>query len=149
MVARMPSTETSPGVVSPTAVVESFLDALRALDVERALSFCAEEIVYQNVPFPPDRGLAQVRRTLGLFGRFADHFEARMYHIAERDGFVLTERLDVIRGPVLDLELWVCGTFEVRNGKIVLWRDYFDLATAAVQVATSPVRRLIKRRRAR
>jgi len=26
-------------------------------------------------------------------------------------------------------EFWVCGTFEVRDGKIVLWRDYFDWGT--------------------
>jgi limonene-1,2-epoxide hydrolase len=33
------------------------------------------------------------------------------------------------------LEFWVCGTFEVKNGKITLWRDYFDTATVGAQVA--------------
>jgi len=34
-------------------------------------------------------------------------------------------------GPVRGVaaEFWVCGTFEVRDGKIVLWRDYFDWGT--------------------
>ena len=33
--------------------------------------------------------------------------------------------------PQLTIELPVMGTFEVKDGKIVAWRDYFDLATAA------------------
>jgi limonene-1,2-epoxide hydrolase len=24
------------------------------------------------------------------------------------------------------LQFWVCGVFEVHNGRITLWRDYFD-----------------------
>ncbi|MGB6073792.1 MAG: limonene-1,2-epoxide hydrolase family protein, partial [Rhodococcus sp. (in: high G+C Gram-positive bacteria)] len=23
-------------------------------------------------------------------------------------------------------EFWVCGTFELRDGKVAVWRDYFD-----------------------
>jgi hypothetical protein len=41
----------------------------------------------------------------------------------------------------LDLSFWVCGTLEVRDGKIVLWRDYFDLATFAWQALTGPLLR--------
>ena len=29
-------------------------------------------------------------------------------------------------GPVR-LQFWVCGVFEVRDGRITLWRDYFDM----------------------
>jgi limonene-1,2-epoxide hydrolase len=40
---------------------------------------------------------------------------------------VLTERTDVlVFGPVR-LQFWVCGVFEVHNGRITLWRDYFDI----------------------
>jgi limonene-1,2-epoxide hydrolase len=108
---------------SAIGVVESFFEALRAFDVARAMSFLDDRIVYQNYPFPPARGTAQVERTLRAFARVATMFDVRMHHIAERDGIVLTERTDIIRGPALDLEFWCCGTFEVRDGKIVLWRD--------------------------
>jgi limonene-1,2-epoxide hydrolase len=40
---------------------------------------------------------------------------------------VLTERVDVFVLPNGKVELPVMGTFEVRDGKIAAWRDYFDM----------------------
>jgi len=48
-------------------------------------------------------------------------------HLAVRDNVVLTERIDTFTvGPVV-APLLVMGTFEIRDGKISAWRDYFDL----------------------
>lgn len=124
-------------------LVEDFIDALKALDVDRALSMLSEDIVYQNVPLPPDRGKRAVERTLKRMLRAVTEFDVRMHNIAEHDGVVLTERTDIGRGPLLDLEFWVCGTFEIEGGKIRLWRDRFDWATFLAQLATSPLRRLL------
>ena len=45
---------------------------------------------------------------------------------------MLTERTDaVFNGPVR-IPFQVCGTFEVRDGQIVVWRDTFDWASGAV-----------------
>ena len=53
-------------------------------------------------------------------------FEAKIHRIAVNGPVVLTERTDVLAiGPVR-LQFWVCGVFEVHNGRITLWRDYFD-----------------------
>ncbi len=128
-------------------VVEEFLDALKALDVERALHLLSEDIVYQNVPLAPHHGKRAVERTLRQMLRVVSEFDVQMHNIAERDGVVLTERTDIGRGPWLDLSFWVCGTFEVDGGKITLWRDRFDLAQLAYQLATSPLRRLTGRMR--
>ena len=38
------------------------------------------------------------------------------------------------------MELPVAGVFELRDGKIVLWRDYFDLETIMKQMSGCPVR---------
>lgn len=139
----MPSDPTK--AADAIAVVESFFDAFQALDLERALSLMADDVVYQNVPFPADRGKVAVTRTLKTFGRFMTGFEVKMRNIAARDGVVLTERVDILQGPLVRLELWVCGTFEVKDGKITLWRDYFDLASATTQLLTSPIRSLFSR----
>jgi limonene-1,2-epoxide hydrolase len=40
---------------------------------------------------------------------------------------VLTERVDAFITPTLTIELPVMGTFEIVDGKIAAWRDYFDL----------------------
>jgi limonene-1,2-epoxide hydrolase len=125
------------------AVVEAFFAAFAARDTERALALMSEDIVYQNVPFPADRGKAAVARTLQAFGHFVSGFEVKMRNIAARNGVVLTERVDTLTGPLLYLDLWVCGTFEVRDGRITLWRDYFDLASATVKLIVSPIRSLL------
>jgi limonene-1,2-epoxide hydrolase len=63
----------------------------------------------------PDRGSAQVLRGV-----------VRVINIAANGPVVMTERLDVFRLPGKSFELQVMGTFEVSDGKIHAWRDYFD-----------------------
>ena len=128
-------------------IVESFFEALRATDLDRALTMMSDDVVYQNVPFPADRGKRAVERTLRAFGKVMTGFDVEMKNIAARDGVVLTERVDRLTGPFVDFEIWVCGTFEVRGGQITLWRDYFDLAQATTQLLTGPVRKLFARAR--
>ena len=132
---------------SPIDVVQSFLRALEAKDLDRAAALLADDVVYQNVPLPADRGKPAVLRTLKSFQRFVTDFEVRMKNIAEKDGVVLTERVDVLSGPFVYLDIWVCGTFEVRNGKIVLWRDYFDLAECTAKLFVGKIRHLLGRTR--
>lgn len=128
------------------ALVESLFDAFRRLDTDGALALMADDIVYQNVPFPADRGKPAVTRTLKAFGRVVTGFEVEMRHIAARDGVVLTERIDILSGPLLYLDLPVCGTFEVRDERITVWRDYFDLAGAGAKLLVGPIRKILARR---
>ena len=45
-----------------------------------------------------------------------------------RDNVVLTERIDTSGSGTSWRPCTSWGTFEVRDGKICAWRDYFDLA---------------------
>ena len=72
-------------------------------------------------------------------------FHVDMHNIAEREGTVPTERTDVFIGPLLYLDTRVNGTFEVVEGKIVLWRDYFDAGETLWKLAAGPLRRLMHR----
>lgn len=123
-------TSDAPG--SEIEVVRSFLKALEALDLDQALTYLSPEVEYQNMPVPPIRGHAGVVRFLRRLLRVTHGFEARINHIAANGAFVLTERTDaMIVGPVR-IPFPVCGTFEVRHGRIVLWRDTFDWMTVIV-----------------
>jgi limonene-1,2-epoxide hydrolase len=124
-------------------VVQSFLSALERGDREAAFSLLAEEVVYQNVPFPADRGKPAVLRTFARFEKVMTSFRVEMKNIAQNGDIVLTERVDVLDGPMLHLDIWVCGTFEVKDGKITLWRDYFDLAEVTGKLLASPFRKLL------
>ncbi len=124
-------------------VVRSFLGALEALDADAVLDLTDPAIVYQNVPFPPARGLEEFERQMRWFERQATGFEARVHNIAADRAIVLTERTDVLRRGRFSAEFWVCGTFEVRDGKVVLWRDRFDFADVAVACVKGLVRMLL------
>ena len=50
----------------------------------------------------------------------------QIHSIACNGDTVLTERSDILALGPLVLRFWVCGTFRVREGRITLWRDYFD-----------------------
>jgi limonene-1,2-epoxide hydrolase len=53
-------------------------------------------------------------------------FEVKIHRIAADGAAVLTERSDALIFGRLRLQFWVCGVFEVHDGQITLWRDYFD-----------------------
>lgn len=110
-------------------VVERFLTTLEALDVDGAVALCADDVVYQNVPLPPARGRRAVEKQLRAMAKAGTGFDVEMRNIAANGPIVLTERVDILRRGSFAMEFWVCGTFEVRGGKIVLWRDYFNWPT--------------------
>lgn len=125
------------------AIVETFLRELEAGHNEAALALLADDVVYENVPFPPARGKVATEKMLRQFLKLFDTFQVTMHAIAARDGVVLTERTDVLSGKVFHLDIWVCGTFEVRDGKITVWRDRFDLVQTTTKLFTGPIRKLL------
>jgi len=112
-------------------VVRAFLKALGTLDIDEALGYLSDKVEYQNMPLPAVKGHKDVRRVLSPMTRCSG-FEVTMRHIATNGRAVLTERTDAIfLGPVR-IPFQVCGTFEVRDGKITVWRDTFDWASGLV-----------------
>lgn len=133
-------------VDDPAAVVRTFLGALEALDVERALALLAPDVTYHNKGLPPARGIEAVERQLRWFGRHVTGFEARNHNLVAEGAIVLTERTDVIEIRRFRSEFWVCGTFEVRDGRIVLWRDYFDFVNFTWAALVGAVKALLQPR---
>ena len=106
--------------------VEIFLTALQNQDVDGAGAVLDENLVYQNVGFPTIRGRARAMKLFrGMEGRAG--FEVKTHRIAVNGSTVLTERTDALVFGRVRLQFWVCGVFEVTNGRITLWRDYFDM----------------------
>lgn len=115
----------------PTAVVEAFLDAFAAMDFDRALAYLSEDAEYSNVPMGTVRGHQGVRGVLEPFFAPIHENEFRILRKAADGPVVFLERLDRHRLDHGWRELPVNSVFEVRDGLISVWRDYFDLATAA------------------
>lgn len=113
-------------ITDPQAVVEGFLAAMAAGDPDGAAAFVDEEITYVNVGLPTVQGKGEVAKVLRLLERPESGFEVYLHAISADGPTVLTERTDVLLlGPVR-LQFWVWGRFDVRDGRITLWRDSFD-----------------------
>ena len=108
-----------------TRTVEVFLHALQDQDFDTADAALADDLVYQNVGLPTIHGR---HRAIKLFRQMEGkaRFEVKIHRIAADGTAVLTERTDALIFGPLRLQFWVCGVFEIYDGRITLWRDYFD-----------------------
>lgn len=115
---------------APIEVIRTFLAAMAAKDYDAGLQCLAADCEYTNPPpFGTVRGPAGVRAVLEPF--FAPTIENDLIVLRHAsDGpLVFVERLDRHRLATGWVELPVTGVFEVRDGRITTWRDYFDVAT--------------------
>jgi limonene-1,2-epoxide hydrolase len=138
---------TPTGTATEIEVVEQFLAALERLDIDAALELLDPAIVYQNVPLPAARGVRAVEQQLRWLARYGRAFEVRWHNVAANGPIVLTERTDVLTFGQVSGAFWVCGTFEVRDGRIVLWRDRFDYVDFTWSFVRGAGRALLSRMR--
>ncbi|ORB58304.1 limonene-1,2-epoxide hydrolase family protein [Mycobacterium persicum] len=119
-------TQTTPETADNIRTVEGFLNALQNADFDAVAAAFDDNLVYENVGFSRIRG---GRRTVKLLRKMEGRvgFEVKIHRIAADGAAVLTERTDALILGRLRLQFWVCGVFEVHDGKITLWRDYVDV----------------------
>jgi len=105
-----------------------FCDAFgKGAQPDEIVQYFTEDAVYHNIPVEPAVGHEAILGLLNMFLTTAEGLEFRVLNIVADGDTVLTERVDVFRLPNATIELPVMGTFEVKDGKIAAWRDYFDL----------------------
>jgi limonene-1,2-epoxide hydrolase len=114
-------------MASASDVVREFCGAIDNKDLARVESLLDEKVVYHNIGSEPavgrDAVLAAVKFQFDLF----DPISFRITNLAENGNTVLTERVDEVTANGIMAPVPVMGTFEVRDGRIVQWRDYFDM----------------------
>ena len=100
------------------------------LGAEDLAAFFTDDAVYHNIPFEPVIGRENIAGNIASFIRPGppgiERIEFRVINIAANGPVVMTERVDVFTLSDKSFELQVMGTFEVTDGKIDAWRDYFD-----------------------
>ena len=90
----------------------------------------AAGVVYHNMPMEPSKGIdATLEALASLFVMF-ERIGFEIIHLAVTGSTVLTERVDLLRTGRVEALLPVMGSFDVEGGRIVAWRDYFDVAQA-------------------
>jgi limonene-1,2-epoxide hydrolase len=122
---------------NPIEIAETFFAHWNHHRIDEALAMLAEDVLYDNVPFPDIVGRAGVERFHRSFGIGTDFLlDWKVTHIAAAGNVVLNERVDVFRHKDGgEISLPVMGTITVEDGRITVWRDYFDPADFERQLA--------------
>jgi limonene-1,2-epoxide hydrolase len=115
---------------SPDTVVTEFCALWSTPDIDRIVEWFTEDAVYHNIPMPPAQGHDAILELIaGFMGAF-DGIDFNVHRQIAQGDVVMNERTDVMRRKDGgEIALPVMGVFEVRDGKIAVWRDYFDMAT--------------------
>ncbi len=116
-------------------LVRAFCKAGQDLDLDKQMAFIAENAIYHNMPDEPVNGAKAIRELLAGYAK-CEKAEIIIHRIVEApDGAVLTERLDrfMMGGKWIDCA--VMGSCDIKDGKIVEWRDYYDNLKLRAQMA--------------
>jgi limonene-1,2-epoxide hydrolase len=109
-------------------VVRDMCDAFAKHDAEALRPFFTDDVVYHNIPMDPAVGIDATIAFINGFFAMCENMVIETIHLAVRGNVVLTERVDTFKVGQIVAPLPVMGTFEIRDGKISAWRDYFDMA---------------------
>jgi limonene-1,2-epoxide hydrolase len=110
-------------------IIREFVAAWSNLNAAELVDYFAEDGVYYNMPAEPVQGKDNLQ---GFIGGFIGNWSSTDWIIVNllADGdLVMVERLDKTRVGDKEVDLPCFGIFEMEQGKIKVWRDYFDMNT--------------------
>ena len=112
-------------------LVNAMCNSLTECSMDKVIAFLTEDVFYHNLPFDPIIGRAGVKEFLNPF---VDTPHGGLEHIEYRhtltDGkTVMNARNETWRYKDAIVTLPVAGVFEIENGLISRWCDYWDTAT--------------------
>ena len=81
------------------------------------------------MPAQPVSGHDNLRNFISGFLRDWEKTDWEILNLLAGDDIVMVERIDRTVDAGKTVELPCFGIFEMKEGKIVVWRDYFDMST--------------------
>jgi limonene-1,2-epoxide hydrolase len=109
---------------------------LDRLDFAAVAAHCAEDCVYEDVPYEAAtvRGRAAIAAKLALGLGKLERIPTTVHELAESGDTLLVERTEVWHHKTGErATLRVAAVFKFRDGLITLWRDYWDAHTLLSQ----------------
>lgn len=129
----MPAMTVEEPFVTAEQIVDEFIARIVRMDVDAACELVSDDVEYDNVPMGKVFGPDGIKGLLGQMVGALDGAEWVIHRQVATGTLVLNERTDRFGKDGKWIDLPVAGVFEVRDAKIVLWRDYFDMATFTSQ----------------
>ena len=116
-------------------IVTQFIEKMVAHDADGAVSLMSDEVFVHNMPIEPTRSKEEWKQRMLAYDS-SEGFKIEMLNIVgDGMGNVLTERVDSFRRKGAWIDIPIMGAFTIKDGLIVSWREYFDLATAKAILA--------------
>lgn len=110
-------------------IIREFIAAWSRLDPAELIAYFTEDGVYHNMPGPPVAGRANVEKLIRGFLSSWTHTSWEILTLVCEGDVVIAERVDRTKAGAKAVDLPCCGVFQMRGGKIAVWRDYFDMGT--------------------
>ena len=109
-------------------VVTALIRACERRDLDAVVALVSDDIEYDNVPIGKVHGPEGVRSVLsGGVTQAASEVEWVVHRQVASGDTVMNERTDRFLVDGRWIEIPIAAVFEVTDGRISLWRDYFDL----------------------
>lgn len=122
-------------MATPKETIQDFMKAFELAwatrDSVQVASFFSDDAIYHNMPMDPVEGREAIAATVAGFMTMGGHVSVDISHIVAAGPVVMVERVDHFVSSEQTIHLPVVGVFEVHEGKITAWRDYFDSAHLA------------------
>ena len=118
-----------------TLLRDLFAD-LDRLDFGAVAARCAADCIYEDVPFAEATavGPEAIRAKLALGLGTLERIPTTIHELIEDRDTIMIERTEVWHHPGGErATLRVAAVFKFRDGRIVLWRDYWDARTLLSQ----------------
>ncbi|WP_454196052.1 nuclear transport factor 2 family protein [Nocardia sp. Marseille-Q1738] len=113
---------------TPDELVRAMCRSWSDPDPDRISAYFAEDAVYHNIPMEPVVGRAAIRDFIAGFLTTFDAIDFDIHHQIASGNVVMNERTDTLLSAGRATPLPVMGFFEITDGAITTWRDYFDMA---------------------
>ncbi|HET6734260.1 SgcJ/EcaC family oxidoreductase [Mycobacterium sp.] len=111
-------------------LVTEFCKKWATPDPDELAGYFTDDAVYHNIPMEPVKGREAIKEFIAGFLAGFEGIDFQVHRQVSDGTLVMNERTDVMRRKDGDeFPLPVMGVFEVVDGKIAAWRDYFDMAT--------------------
>lgn len=107
--------------------IRQFIEACATADPDEFASYFSDDAIWWNSPWRAVEGRAAIRETLRQGAERMTALPWEIRHIVADGDVVMTERVDHFLVENKRISVPCMGTFELRNGKIAAWRDYWDL----------------------
>lgn len=121
---------------SPETVVRNFFEAFLESDVDTLVSFFTDDGTYIDGPRGVHRGADTIRSEFATLAQMVPSTSVDIKVLATNNQAVLVERVEHFEVDGKPIDHDVVGVFDVNDdGRITLWRDYYDLTTLMNKVA--------------